>query len=151
MSVTYQQEPLYKVMGEVTELLALDWEEVGRSEDIYPLDLDWKLYQLLEDNNSLKIFTARFEGKLVGYFTVVVSPSLHSKGKFVAANDAIFLHPNYRKGLFGTKLFKFAERCIKEDGFQDLQVIYTERFDISPLLARLGYVKVETKYEKRLN
>jgi GNAT superfamily N-acetyltransferase len=147
MPITYQQEPLFKVIPEVSELLSLDWSEVGR----FPLDPDWELYQVLEDNEALKIFTVRSDGKLVGYFSVVISPSLHSKGKFIVANDVIFLHPDHRKGLIGTKLFKFVERCLQDDGFEQLQVTYTERFDISSLLSRLGYIKVETKFEKRLN
>ena len=151
MSITYQQEPLCKVVSEINELLSLDWEEVGRFGDLYPLEPDWELYQVIEDNGSLRVFTARDDKILVGYFTVVSSPSLHSKGKLIASNDVIFLHPNYRKGFVGVKLFKFAEKCIKEDGFQQLQVSYTERFDISPILSMLGYTKVETKFEKRLN
>jgi len=149
--ITYQQEPLHKVIHEINNLLYLDWQEVGRLEELYPLEPDWELYQIIEDNGSLRIFTARDSSKLIGYFTVVSSPSLHSKGKLIASNDVIFLHPAYRKGFVGVKLFKFAEKCIKEDGFQQLQVSYTEKFDISPILSMLGYTKVETKFEKRLN
>jgi GNAT superfamily N-acetyltransferase len=139
------------VIHEINNLLYLDWQEVGRLEELYPLEPDWELYQIIEDNGSLRVFTARDDNKLVGYFTVVSSPSLHSKGKLIASNDVIFLHPAYRKGFVGVKLFKFAEKCVKEDGFQQLQICYTEKFDISPILSMLGYTKVETKFEKRLN
>ena len=147
MPITYQQEPLYKIIPEVSELLFLDWSEVGR----FPLDPDWELYQILEDNDALKVFTARSDGKLVGYFSVVISPNPHSRGKFIVANDVIFLHPDYRKGFFAAKLFKFVEKCLQDDGYEHLQITYTERFDISSLLSRLGYTKVETKFEKGLN
>lgn len=149
--ITYQQESLFKVITEVSYLLHLDWQEVGRLKDQYPLEPNWELYQILEDSGNLRIFTARDSGTLVGYFTVISSPSLHSKGKMVASNDVIFLHPNYRKGFVGIKLFKFAEKCVKEDGFQQLQISYTDQFDISSMLAALGYAKVETKFEKRLD
>lgn len=151
MPVTYQQEPLFKVKDEVSELLVLDWKEVGRLHNNFPLDPDWDLYQILEDNDALKIFTVRSEGNLVGYFSVIISPSLHSKGKFVVMNDVIFLHPDYRKGFLGIKLFKFVEDCLRQDGFDQLQVVYTEKNDLSDLLLRQGYDKVETKFEKRLN
>ena len=149
--ITYQQEPLCKFIPDVNSLVALDWEEVGRPEIGYHLEPDWDLYRLLEDSGNLKVFTVRSEENLIGYFTVVVSPSLHSKGNFVVPNDAIFLHPNYRSGNTGVKLFKFVEDCIKEDGFNQLQITYTDKCDISSFLTRLGYFKVETKFEKRLN
>jgi GNAT superfamily N-acetyltransferase len=148
--ITYQQEPLCKFIPDVNYLVDLDWKEVGRPEAGYHLEPDWDLYQILESSGSLKVFTARSDGKLIGYFTVVISPSLHSKGNFVVSNDAIFLDPNYRSGLVGVKLFQFVEKCIQEDGFNQLQITFTNKFDISNLLARLGYDKVETKFEKRL-
>lgn len=148
--ITYQQEPLCKFIPDVNSLVALDWEEVGRPEIGYSLEPDWDLYRLLEDSGSLKVFTVRSEGNLIGYFTVVISPSLHSKGNFVVSNDAIFLRPDYRNSSVGIKLFKFVEDCIKEDGFSQLQITYTDKYDISSLLTRLGYCKVETKFEKRL-
>lgn len=149
--ITYQQEPLCKVLVEIKDLIALDHVEVGAVNEEYTLEIDSTIYQILEDKDRLKVFTARFQGKLVGYFSVVIAPDLHYKGKLVAINDVIFLHPDYRKGTAGVKLFKFVEKCLKEDGFKQLQVTYTERFDISSLLLRLGYSKIETKFEKRLD
>ena len=148
--ITYQQEPLCKFIPDVNSLVVLDWSEVGRPEAGYHLEPDWDLYQALENNNSLKVFTVRCEGQLIGYFTVVISPSLHSKGSFVVSNDAIFLHPHYRNSSIGIRLFKFVEDCIKEDGFGQLQITYTDKYNISSLLTKLGYCKVETKFEKRL-
>ena len=134
----------------VSSLVSLDWSEVGRREAGYHLELDWDLYRTLENNGNLKVFTVRSDGLLIGYFTIVISPSLHSKNSFVVSNDAIFLRPDYRNSGIGIKLFKFVEECLKEDGFKQLQITFTDKHDISSLLTRLGYSKVETKFEKRL-
>ena len=148
--ITYQQEALVSVVRDVTELARLDWEEINHDNEAYPFDPDWDLYEILEDSGALSIFTARDDGKLVGYFSVVKSPSLHSKGKFISCNDVIYLHKDYRKGFVGVRLFKFVEDCLKEDGCTNLQVIFTEQYDITSLLTRLGYSHIESKFEKRL-
>lgn len=148
--ITYQQEALVSVIKDVTELARLDWEEINHDKEAYPFDPDWSLYELLEDTASLFIFTARDKGKLVGYFSVVKSPSLHSKGKFLFCNDVIYLHKDYRKGFVGVRLFKFVEDCLREDGCTNLQVIFTDRYDITPLLTRLDYRHIESKFEKKL-
>ena len=96
------------------------------------------------------MFTARDSGKLIGYFSVVIGPNLHSKGKLVVSNDIIYLHKDYRKGLIGVKLFKFCEACLAESGYNQLQVIASEKNSIDSLLKRLDYEKIETKFEKRL-
>lgn len=150
MPITYQQESLVTVRKDVVQLAKADWEEINHDDDAYPFDPDWDLYSLLEDNGSLLIFTARLDEALVGYFSVVKSPSLHSKGKFVLCNDVIYLHKGHRKGRTGIGLFKFVEDCLKEDGYSNLQILYSQKYDISPLLSRLGYRHIESKHEKRL-
>lgn len=150
MPVTYKQEPLASVIKDVIELARLDWEEINHDNEAYPFNPDWDLYEALEDRGALMIFTARDNDKLVGYFTVVKSPNPHSKGRFVVCNDVIYLHKDYRKGLVGLNLFRFVEKCLKEDGHTNLQVVFTKRYDISPLLTRMDYKMIETKFEKRL-
>ena len=150
MPITYQQEPLFKVEPDITELAYLDWEEMYHDKGSYPFDPDWDLYYLLEESGSLLIFTARDSGKLIGYFSVMIGPSLHSKGKLVVSNDIIYLHKDYRKGLTGVKLFKFTEACLAESGYKQLQVTTSEKNNIDSLLKRLDYEKIETKFEKRL-
>ena len=150
MPITYQQESMVSVRKDVLALAMADWEEINHDNEAYPFDPDWDLYGLLEDNGSLMIFTARDNSVLVGYFSVVKSPSLHSKGKFVLCNDIIYLHKDYRRGRIGIGLFKFVEDCLIQDGHCNLQILYSQKYDITPLLSRLGYHHIESKYEKRL-
>lgn len=150
MPITYQQEPLFQVKEEVTDLASQDWEETVYYKDSHPFEIDWELYDLLESRGYLQVFTARDEGKLVGYFSVLKSPDMHSKGNFFFTNDAIFLHKNYRKGLVGVNLIKFVEKCLKEDGCDHLQIAFTTQYNITRLLERLGYHMIEIRFEKRL-
>jgi len=146
----YQQEFLYDFKADVGDLLQKDYEEIEHNKELRNLDPDWDIYGILEEQGSLMIFTCRDGLKLVGYFVVVTTPNLHSKGSTLAVADVIFLDKEYRVGLTGYKLFKFAEDCVREDGFKSLHVTTTEMNPIDPLMIRLGYAKIETKYEKVL-
>lgn len=148
--IKYQQEFLSQVKSDIGPLLEEDWQEIEHNKHLYKLDPDWDIYGKLEEQGSLFIFTCRDGSKLVGYFVVVIIPSLHYKGSMIAAADVIFLSKEYRSGLAGYKLFKFAENCLREDGFKTLQVTTTERNPIDPLMERLGYSKIETKFERVL-
>ena len=148
MSVTYQQEFLRIIQPEMSGLIEADWDEVGHAG--LTLDVDWEGYLSIEDRGDLLVFTSRVDGTLVGYFIVVKIPSLQSKGTIFVANEAIFLHKDYRKSRIGLKLFDFAEKCLKEDGHKSLFVTTTEAHPIDKLLVRRGYKKIETRFEKVL-
>ncbi len=150
MHLKYQQEFLGDFKEDVGDLLQKDYEEIEHNKELRNLDPDWDIYSLLEEQGSLMIFTCRDDLKLVGYFVVVTTPDLHSRGSTLAVADVIFLDKEYRVGLTGHKLFKFAEDCVRKDGFKSLHVTTTEMNPIDPLMIRLGYSKIETKYEKVL-
>jgi GNAT superfamily N-acetyltransferase len=150
MPITYRQESLISYKDDATLLLELHWEEIALNKDAIKLNPDWDTYFELEDKGILKIFTAREEGKLVGYFVVICRHHLHYKDHLFAFNDVLYLQKEYRKGFTGAKLMKFAEKCLKEDGISVL-VVNTKRhkpFDI--LLSWLGYKHVENVYTKLL-
>ena len=146
----YQQEFLDTFIPEVSELAKRDWLEVQHDIIAVKLNPDWDIYKSLEKQGSLYIFTCRDGNKLVGYFTALIVPNLHSKGHFKVMNDAIFLDKPYRKGFAGVRLIKFAEDCIKQDGHSTLLINTTELNPIDKLMDRLGYTKVVTSFEKEL-
>lgn len=150
MPITYQQESLVTCKDDAASLLEQHWEEIALNKQTILLNPDWETYYDLEDAGFLKVFTARSEGKLVGYFVVICKNHLHYKDHVFAFNDVLYLQKEYRKGFTGAKLMKFAEKCLKEDGVS-VVVVNTKRhkpFDI--LLSWLGYNHVENVYTKLL-
>lgn len=148
----FQQEFInYTDPSEVIPLLQEDWDEIDhpakRGCDLNP---DWDTYRLLEERGLYKVFTARVGGTLVGYFGVFIAPSMHSKGHIMPMADAFYLKKEYRNSRIGIRLFKFVEKCMKEDGHKSLCVISTESYPLDKLLNRLKYTKVETRFEKVL-
>lgn len=144
--VKYQQEFLSHAEEEVTPLAVMEWEESGHPTE--PLVIDWETYFKLEEAGLLKFFTSRSDGKLIGYFVVIISSPLTTKGELVASYEAVYVHRDYRKSMVASRLFKFVEACIKEDGIHRVVASSSVKNPIGKFLNRMGYNEIETKYEK---
>lgn len=150
MAVKYQQEFLSSVRGEIEPLLNSHWEEIALNKEKIKLNPDWDAYQSFEDQGKLKIFTARDDGQLVGYFVVIVGTNIHYKDHLFASNDIIYLSPNHRKGFTGIKLIKFAEKCLKNDGVSVLTINTKVHQPFDKLMDFLKFRKIERVYSKYL-
>ena len=146
--VEYKQEFLDSVVLDAGVLLEEHWEEVALNKDKIKVNPDWSAYYTLEEQGKLKIFTARYEGILIGYFVVFVSPHIHYKDHLFANNDLIYLSPKYRKGFTSVKLIKFAEKCLKDDGVSVLVINTKNHKPFHKLMKFLGFSPSETLYSK---
>ena len=148
MPITYQQEFLSVAEDEITPLAELEWEESGHPTET--LVIDWDTYFALEEVGRLKFFTARKEGLLIGYFVVLITSPLTTKGSLIGVYDAVYVHKDYRKSTVARRMFKFVEGCMKEDGVYRVLASSSSKNPIGKFLDRLGYSEIETKYEKVL-
>lgn len=148
--ITYQQEFLDSCKKDCQELIRLHWEEIALNKEKIKLNPDWNAYNKLEESGSLKIFTARSDKELVGYFVVLVGRNLHYKDHIFAENDILYLHKDYRKGYTGIKLIKFAEKCLKEDGVSILKVNTKIHQPFDKLMSFLKFNLIERVYTKYL-
>ena len=146
----YQQEFLFGVKGEIEPLLNSHWEEIALNKEKIKLNPDWDAYESFEQQGKLKIFTARDDGQLVGYFVVIVGTNIHYKDHLFASNDIIYLSPNHRKGFTGIKLIKFAEKCLKKDGVSVLTINTKVHQPFDKLMDFLKFRKIERVYSKYL-
>lgn len=142
--ITYQQEFMCMAEDEIAPLAELEWEESGHPTET--LCIDWDTYFDLEERGVLKFFTARDDGKLVGYFVVIYHTPLTTKGSPVAAYDSVYVSREHRG--IGRKLFEFTEKCVREDGIYRVVASSSAKNPIGKLLERMGYQEIETKYEK---
>jgi GNAT superfamily N-acetyltransferase len=148
--ITYQQEFFVNIKEEIKSLIVKHWEEIALNKEVIKLNPDWDAYALLEDNGCLKIFTARSDGILVGYFVVIVRTHIHYKDHKFAGNDVLFLQEEYRKGRVGLKLINFAENCLKDDDVSVLVINTKCHKPFDGLLEYLGYTHIENIYSKLL-
>jgi hypothetical protein len=146
----FQQEFFSDCYDEARELLNMHYEEIALNKDFIKLNPNIKLYEEAEKNGDLKIFTARADHKIVGYFAVIVTHSLHYQDHLYANSDVIFLHPEYRKGYTASNLIKFSIECLAQDSISMLFMNTKIHKPFDLLLKRLGFNHVENVYSKRL-
>lgn len=148
MNLTYQQEFMATIVPDMQKLIEAHWEEIALNQDRIKLNPDWDAYADLEKIGVAKAFTVRESGRLVGYFVVFCKKHIHYKDHIFAANDVIFLHPEYRKGMTGVRLIRFAEQCLAEDGVSVLVINTKTHKPFDAVLERIGFGLSERVYTK---
>ena len=146
--ITYEVEEVANVLDEVKPLLEKHWNEIALHKDNIALKPDYDKYLLLDKMNMLQLVTARDDGKLIGYFVSFIQPHMHYKDNLFAMNDILYIDPEYRKGSVGYKLFKHAEKFLKEVGVDVIMIHSKVKNDFKPLMDRLGFERVEYTYSK---
>lgn len=100
-------------MPRIRPMLEANWHETGFS---FPFDPDIKAYDALFRAGLLFAVRAEFEGETVGYCTVMVSGHAHNPSVKFAANDALYVAPEFRKGLTAGRLIVKAEEEARARG-----------------------------------
>lgn len=155
--LTYQIERFTELRGEGDELFAKHWGEASADKSML-LNINWPIYEALENSELLLTVTARREGDLVGYVVYVVSSHLHYAQHIVAEQDVIFLDPSCRAGWIGPRMIKAAELILASKGVDRVTARVKLHVrgrrgrvgDLQPVYRRLGYRAVETVMTKRL-
>ena len=143
-----QHESLTSVKEDIKPLLEKHWEMVALNQGKIRLNPDWKEYARLDAAGILRIFTARQEGKLVGYCVLLVSQSIHYKDHKFASNDVVFVLPEYRSGATGYKLIKYAEDHSKADDVSLMMINTKVHIPFDSLMIGMGFDLIERIYSK---
>lgn len=139
----FQKESLCDVIAEVGSLLALHYRELTLNRDVVKLNPDWGRYSDLEHAGAFHVFTARDDGRLVGYSAFFLGHHLHYKDLVVANNDVLYLHPDARNGMTGIRLIKTSEAGMKALGAAKITWHAKYSNDLQQILVRLGYTDEE--------
>jgi hypothetical protein len=138
--ITIQQEILFDIFDEMQELTRLHYEEIALHKEAIPLDPMWEEYATLERIGRLVIFTARDEGKLIGYGFFFINQHMHYARTKIAINDVLFLHPDYRKGtMAGIRLIRFCEQQLAQMAVDKITWHIKVKHDWGAILDRMGY------------
>lgn len=151
--VTYQTEPLSdSLWSELLPLLDAHWREVAHWRDL-PLNPNREAYAKIEAAGMLRAYTARADGRLIGYIACVIAPSLHYAPHLFANQDVLYVDPAYRGFHFGAALIRFCHARLRDEGVTLLVQHGKHRSDlnIGPLLHRLGYEHVDDLWCIRLD
>lgn len=148
--LTFQRETLDQAKADGEPLLRRHWIEIAHYLDI-TYDPQWDKYELLEASGVLRIYTARLDGRLIGYCVFVVGYNLHYRASLEANEDVLFLAPEHRKGRVGLKLIQFVDAQLKAEGVQLVRRHIKFAHDHFPLLERMGYEKIDMIVGRRLD
>ena len=143
----FQRESVTKVIDEIKPLLEMHWREIAHYQDI-ELNPDWEFYLSVP---SVRVYTARMDGELIGYGVFFIGPNRHYKQSVQAVQDILFVHPSHRGGRTGYKLLAFCDSEAKAEGAQAIYHHVKAVHDFGPLLKRLGYETVDLIYARRLD
>lgn len=149
--LTLARESLYEVVEDIAPLLSAHSRELTNNRDRVVLDPMWEKYAQLEASapNALQIFTAREDGKLVGYAVFMVQPHLHYRALFPAINDLLYTRPEER-GTTGLRLIRF---CEQELAAVAHKIVWHAKPGtvLEKLLPKLGYAPEESIWGKFLD
>lgn len=150
-TVSFAVEPLAEVYPEAAALTGLHWLEIAPYQDLLFVNPDMELYLATEKAGRLLVITARAGAELVGYLLLQVHRHPHYKHVLCATEDMKYLRPDYRRGMTGARLIRFAESQAKERGCRMITQRSKAKSGHGALYRRLGYELMDETYTKRLD
>lgn len=149
--ISFAAEPLEPAIPDLLPYVGDHWRSVTPYSEVMAFDIVWEGYLRAEAAGMFKLFTARDDGRLVGYCCFFVVPRhLHANHRW-ANGDAFWLHEDHRTGRVGMQMVKFYERMLREDGPIVIHFeVPTRSRPMALLLGRLGYDVVSKGFSKRL-
>lgn len=134
-------------MAQVSDLIVANWAETGFD---FPFDPDVATYERLA-SIGMMFAVAAFDGEhIIGYCTVLVAKHMHNRAMTMASNDALFVAPEYRKGLTAAKIMLAAEAEAARRGASRFTWHCRAGTDLADTLIRHGYEPVDNVVMKGL-
>ena len=130
----------------IHELMAANWAETGFD---FPFNPSAEQYQTLVDAKLMFALAAFDESRMVGYCTMLVTPTMHNPAIIIAANDALFVDPAYR-GVIGGRMIRVAEAEARSRGA--CRVLWHTRSGtkLHESMAKHGYLPADIVMMKEL-
>jgi GNAT superfamily N-acetyltransferase len=148
--IEYRRENYSDVIDELRPLLPVHWAELGLRLVETPLDPDFGFYERANRAGLLFAYTARLNGRLIGYCIMTVVPRhAHYNHKF-ARDDTIWVAPEHRNVGAAGGLFDFMEADLSKD--EPCVIVIESRIGhpaLEYLLQARGYSITGSLYARR--
>lgn len=146
MPVEYAREPLASALAEINETLPAMWAEMAEGFGEERPEPNWKLYFAAEARNAAFLLTAREDGKLVGYFGMLVYPNLSLKNELAASATPYYVVPRRDRGLILRSLIRHAVTLCQRAGVRKATVKTHPWASAEPVLVHLGAREVSKDF-----
>ncbi len=147
--IQFAIEPLKSAWDEIIELGKMHWAETQQYRHNQPYNPRYDRYAPYANSECYIQFTARDEGKLVGFCGVYIVPSMHTQS-LMATEDAWYLHPDYRRGWNAVSMFRFMEEECKRRGVVEISLTTPMGLNSGVICKRLKYTPIATVWSKRV-
>lgn len=150
--LTFALESVEQCWPDVLALATQHWEGTATYRRHEPFNPSFTRYRDYNQAGYFRLFTARDGERLVGYFGIYLTTSMHSQLP-MATEDTLFLHPDYRGGRNAIRFIRFVEAHCKDWGIHE--IIFSCEIDnetgIQGLLKRLDYRLVIVQFSKLID
>lgn len=148
-------EPLQPIWPQIIALATAHWSETEGYRHGQTFAPDAARYFAFNEMQSCggpyyTMFTARDEGRMVGYAGMFTTPSLHTQ-KPICAEDTWFLLPEARKGRVAIEFYKFVEAEMRKRGVTEIMMTAKMTNGAGRIMEYLGYKQVSLQYSKTLH
>lgn len=147
-AVVITVELLANAWPDVKALVGRNYAEAGHA-IVGKFEPDIEAYLRMENQGIAELWTARHDGKLVGYAMYLVVPHFQYKGKVWAMQDVLYVLPQYR-GRTSIRMIVLADEVHKSQGVDVSYRHVSKWVDYSRTLERLGYTEAERGFMKVL-
>jgi hypothetical protein len=147
--IQFAIEPLKPIWPEIMRLASEHWCETEGYRHGQKFAPDAARYFHYDEIGFYVMFTARDEGRMVGYAGMYFTPSMHTQ-QMIATEDTWFLLPEYRKGRNALSFYKFVEAEAVKRGVVELGMTAKLTNGAGKIMEYLGYKPVSLQYSKHL-
>ena len=148
MKLELQRERVHLLWPEMMPILDAGFREFDPMQDL-PLDIDRDVYEALEEGESLRIYTARLDGELVGYAVFVVMRPPRRRYLTLAQQDVVHvIHPHRTR--VTKRLISFSERALADEGVKLVYHSSSMGSRFGRLLELMGYRPIAQLHAKVL-
>lgn len=139
-TVSFQAEALANCWDEALPLMRSNYEETGTWQGEFNPDLQ-KLKRM-EEAGFVRVFTARIQGKLVGYQVFFVMFGINHPAALMAVCHVAYVSPVYR-GLTAIKFLHWTDQQLLFEGTVSITRQSTVYHPLDKLYTRMKYHKIE--------
>lgn len=115
------------------------------------IDPDLTAYSTMQKVGALRIYTARVGPMLVGYQIFLVLKHPHRKYSVEANQDMMWLDPEVRMGMAGTKFIRWGDEQLQKEGIAVIHRQISHQKDFGRLLERMDYKLMDLTYARRVS
>lgn len=154
--LTFQEETVRQCWGELYPLAQEHHASTENYKRHEPFNPDPYRYIRYNEAGMFRLLTARDDERLVGYFGVYITESMHSQ-RPIATEDTFYLAPSHRGGRNALRFLGYVETYLRKfaNPGEPVEVMFSceddNRTGIKKILQYLAYTPVITVYSKYLS